>query len=77
MKKYFTIYIENNSLKTIEHNKLGPCSRFWIDTDFPKKGFTNGKFDEKTEDYDEALSKITRGSKTEIELINSLNSIEI
>ena len=45
MKKYFTIFIENNSLKIIEHDNLGPCSRFWIDTEFPKKGFTNGKFD--------------------------------
>jgi len=77
MKKYFTIFIENNSLKIIEHDNLGPCSRFWIDTEFPKKGFTNGKFDEKTEDYDEALSKITGGSILELELINSLNSTEI
>jgi hypothetical protein len=76
MKKYLTLYIENGVLKTIEHDKLGQCSRWWIDNEFPKKGYTFGKLDEVTDDYGEELFKIVNGEKLEIEIFNIFNISE-
>lgn len=74
-KKYFTIYLDNNKIKTIEHDTKGQVSKFWCDNNsiLPMKGYTNGIFDEITDNYEEELAKIPNGIAQETQIINSLN----
>lgn len=72
--KYQTIFIEDNKLKVIEHDRKRKVSDFWCDNlELPMKGFTHNVIDEVTENYEEALLTVPNGVIEELRIINSFN----